>query len=1555
MNNNTLSFPQNQPAARPFPGNQQPNAFQQGNRPPSLDQHIISNLQKQEPLSGWQASVSAHERLILIRQLIDSLRLIRPPVSVNNAIQVAISFEHRALVESADKTAYKQECATKLAKIRETREKQAATMQQQHPGMQNPMHQTPSSQPQNLGFPPQLQHPMQASPIPNMPHQNGMNINPNMNMDGMMGGLGGNPQQRNPGMQGQQRPNGVPQTQQQQRPGAGPMAGHQPLTPQEHMIVNNMAASIARAMSEDQKNAIRAKMRSSNPRFDQTGQDPIDFFCKTQAVKNYRQQKMQHLAQTHGISQPNPQVPNGAQPSQAGPNQSQRPNNMNMGNMQGAPHPTVMGSVNHFQGQQADGLRSQEAGQLVVPASNPQGYSMQQPMMRNGQTPATRPMTNQNMMATQPQQQNMQPFQQMQPNQSAFPTQQNLRGTPMRNSMGPQGQQPSSQPQNPMGMLNQSAPSQNQSMPNRAPSAQRQVPPSPAIGHQGSPQQAPNGPKLSAGVQQALMSVPQEFRAAILRSPPDQWAQLIARFRNSGAGAAQAPQMQQTTSQPGQARPPTGGRFAVEGDNGPQPMQQSLSAGPITNQRPNQNITPQMLADQQRLRQQNSEEMLRQGQQPAGRPIPALTKQEMDRMDTVDFPPQLRQTAPEIPPNISKWFELKQWFTANPIPSLSLPKLNSLQAVQYHKWQERQRVPPNGPPGGLSQNNTGQAGQTARGMGQQAVTQIPGQNQSNIPINMRNPPQISPQAIQQARNTYPQFQGKSDLEVAGALQRHRLQREIASRQGQRSNAPGGNLPAGAAPSAQSQQQDQAARSQPAGQAGISRPTMDQQRQQQMSQMQRPPSAMSGNQRGDGQAQKGTPQLPTAQQSTKNLKRSSDDITDKGQIPNAGIPVQQQQGAVHVTQDQWNKMSPEQQQEYLRRRQAPRAAMADPSFSQPDPEAARQFHALWNETVATTKKPPVVAMSSSDRQRFNQILRHDKTLGMLKRVQPFMSKYFQHTGDKAGVIEVLRSRLYITWQMKTGSIPNVPEPTDHPTLTVPQLEHHYHVIELRFSEAMKTVQAKIGQVHPQVPGPGKAGVQLPQGSQAQMQANNQSQAQLKGQVQTQAQGQPANKVSQTQNTNAHLPQQPLSAENLLQLEQQQEAQREKKAGRVTNQTSGPTPNNGQGTPIYGTQGGVTQDNLKLPDIKRRKKNSQGTAPTTPQKPSASPQLQRKGAETSKFKCNVEGCEYSDKGFNSQNELESHRDQAHRKEEQIEDPLAYMMDNARTALGLDERGQSLNKAAKEEYTKPQAPSMARTASKEPSIKQPNSTPMSREVSKAGVKANTPTVNTKSSQALIKGAAHIPTAKDKHGPSAGTLKKPQEVPQKPTPDPWSESPVSLSALQDTFGDFKMEPHFDDTNEWCAGFPMDTDVDEMMSAFVESDAWTKIQAPAQQPSSTSSADGASSDQTKLSPAQNSDSDISKSDDLYINIDPQVPLGEDFHWEDLLNDVDDSGDVVMTDGAQAPKGEEEIVFDGFNLDELNGNEDESWKDTDWDQIVENFAVEEAKKAEEEAKWRGRR
>lgn len=196
-----------------------------------IHRQIIQNLQSQGPFSGWQASVPIPERAAQIRQLVDSLRLVRPPVEPPKAAEVAIQFERKAFAQSASKEDYIRECNDKLARIRDQRAQQMnvnGNMAMQQGGM--PM--------QNQAFMQQMGQ--------NMNVNQGMAMSPaQQQMQQNMFNQQRQVMQQTPVMQGQVN-------------AQGNAAPKQPegLSQEDNQIINQRAAELAKSTPKDKMRCI---------------------------------------------------------------------------------------------------------------------------------------------------------------------------------------------------------------------------------------------------------------------------------------------------------------------------------------------------------------------------------------------------------------------------------------------------------------------------------------------------------------------------------------------------------------------------------------------------------------------------------------------------------------------------------------------------------------------------------------------------------------------------------------------------------------------------------------------------------------------------------------------------------------------------------------------------------------------------------------------------------------------------------------------------------------------------------------------------------------------------------------------------------------------------------------------------------------------------------------------------------------------------------------------------------------------------------------------------
>ena len=350
---------------------------------------------------------------------------------------------------------------------------------------------------------------------------------------------------------------------------------------------------------------------------------------------------------------------------------------------------------------------------------------------------------------------------------------------------------------------------------------------------------------------------------------------------------------------------------------------------------------------------------------------------------------------------------------------------------------------------------------------------------------------------------------------------------------------------------------------------------------------------------------------------------------------------------------------------------------------------------------------------------------------------------------------------------------------------------------------------------------------------------------------------------------------------------------------------------QGVPQYNAgKNELTQEQLKLPQAKKRKPNQAPSAASTPAQtmntpvtkssPIAkveSPEIQRIPAVPNMMKCNVLDCETEKKGFVTKEELEKHRTEVHEpKEPAIKDPLdaaAYAIESLRIALNLDENGRSKPVATlkddkappKEDKGSFQAPAMKASASSQSqTVKQEVATPMSRNQTQMGPSPSSNLLRTPQATTTGKTPASDvkPTAK-----ATGTKGPAAKFGSVTEPDPWANSHVKPEWFKEVFSDVA------DLNRAVP--------DEFIADWLERNPFTPP---------TSSSSGALD---KDSPHK---SDISANDNLNINVMAGVDDWLPSEWFDdgLRGDMEalDVGDLMEMDWDTAfVKHEEETLGKG--------------------------------------------
>ena len=1437
-----------------------------------------------------------------------------------------------------------RECQKKLGAIRDTRAQQANAQAQQNSGPNSfhPMQQM-QQMGQNLPFPPQLQHQMQASPIPPpQGQQMGTPMNSTVNMQAL--GVGGGTPEK--GLQ--QQPNNFTQNQ-QLRPNAQPM--QMKMTPEDNEAINRLAQQLAATTTAEDRRKIQQNLQALPAEQLQSmkarGVDPIAVFFRERATKEWQRQR-QALA-----GNPNFTTNLQMNPAAQAQRQGQMPANMTgaqgnrgmpgSGQPGGTPFPNT---IDHFQGLQADGLKSQEQGQLVVPASNGQGINPEQfrkqQFVNSGQLAKQNPggRMNQPLIPHNPQlsaqMQRPQGAEHGQQDkttnaanlqarvraeaaaraqqQMALQNQQGLQGvsrsaTPLSmltRPVGPNGQgpaqpqpQPQSQPQA-QGTPQPRPPSRARNPGPQAPAPQMQQN-IPQDGQQSNNQQPVPQPQMPPGL-------PQSLQLSLSKYPQQQWNSIIEKYKQQAMRQARfpavAPPMSQTLSQPGQNPHTPNGQMTGDNTMTAVPMQHSASAEATITQGPNQGMGPTQQMALQPQQQQQQQRRQPDGNRPGpaqmpGQPVPpSLTQQgnllpdlpehSIAYMDQQPLPRQVYQNVVQrrnLPAQIKTWLHLKQYLTQNPDSQLPMEKILSIQKLQFHQMlqymQSRNR----------SMNDQNRPGSVQSGQGPPPPAQMPPNIQdqpqqgilqnSQLPANvMANLPQVTREEIQRVRMNNPQLAQVPEHQIRAYLTEYR-QNEARKR-------------LGLAQQAQNSQQFTFMPGQTSAQPPQPGLTRQQHHQAGTAAIPNPgqTAQMHPGMTGSRPQQKTTPRpasqakappLMSAmnQQPGKGIKRTNDD--EVTEVPNPNISVNrgsQQQIATGPPAPPFRVLSTD---ELARLTPEQQKSYREKQNQNQQQMLLAHIARLTEEVRRTTPGLHPLPMDAVTRARVVKVLTAPGTKLMLTRFNGFLYHYFLMTKSIDAVKQILSYKIHLHPQYTPASVStNTWEPAEQFSIGVEYAEMAVKDLIARFTHVMS-------RVGPQQPA--------------------------------------ANTAPPPDAVGSH----PLSADNLKKHQDIQAAQRAKRPA----QEVPPAPTvsqppftftdaspRGQGTPRYAPAGlkqGLKQEDLKLPSKRQKQSHHDNAASTSVGSqgaPVMSPQATKeKKSENMPFKCPMAGCEYHDKGFATKSDLDHHSNTAHKPvEEHIANPLAFFLDSMRNSFGLDENGEPKVKPKSETV---KAPEMQKTVSKMGSGGSKPPTPASAAVAMARNISQT---------SGPKGVSSKPPS------SVGANSRPgNENTGVPVPDhaSWEASSVSLADLQNAFGDLVSGAprvslaHHDPLAQ-------SSETGDFIDQFLESEAWTKMQETAV------NVDAASSKATE-SPAQHSDreqgsSDISKGDDLFIKIGAEdTELAESWALPELRLEPDggvgspeDPDEWMKMDFGDAPTCDIDITREM----------DFEWKEVDWDKLL---------------------
>lgn len=500
-------------------------------------------------------------------------------------------------------------------------------------------------------------------------------------------------QPANPMEMQQQMANGQPVPNIAQRALQNQNQGQPQFSQQEQQQIMQMAESMAQNVSPEQMNSVQ-RMIMSIPA-DQRQQMQSQGINPAHAV--FRQHAMKKFVQERAFQQQ--RVGQGPHPLDRGVVSQQGRPTSQISMRQGQQVPPQATQHHHepsfdqFLGQQQDALRHQEAGQMVVPAS--QGAP---PKVRG--TPHPQPQGQFSARPVQPPNN----FQQQPP--AVWNTPQGL------HQIGPPTPQPQIPPQTPnvanmpgqtpqqqalqgqLGGLDNSraqrTPQQNPNMPtlnrplntpNHAQNAQRQAQPNPKTGARN----VPSGQQTTiANSQPNVGQQPtqqQRFHRYVANMPEPQRTLFITEFKQRQE-RRKTEEAAQAAAQAG----PSGAPVAPMGGQGTKT--QSIPKGNPNIPQPPPNPMNRLNGQAQVSQQTGPPSGARDPQQKF--PPIALDENTTRMMDRVEFPRSLLNLAGEnakVPEHIKQWGQLKQWVlqNSNILPPESIQKVMGLQSIVYQQ------------------------------------------------------------------------------------------------------------------------------------------------------------------------------------------------------------------------------------------------------------------------------------------------------------------------------------------------------------------------------------------------------------------------------------------------------------------------------------------------------------------------------------------------------------------------------------------------------------------------------------------------------------------------------------------------------------------------------------------------------------------------------------------------------------------------------------------------------------------------------------------------------
>ncbi|KAI0455544.1 hypothetical protein F5B21DRAFT_193129 [Xylaria acuta] len=1198
-----------------------------------LSQLIYSQIMTQNiPNTGWHNSVSPNMRVGHAMNIITNAFLAMPQAESTQIVGGGLQYERDAFAKCPDKASYE---GTILERVNELFKKRQANEQNIH----NTLNAQAAAQAQN---------------------QSQMMMSQNMQMRGMgqplQQGFQNIQQQMQPARINQQgqptigmaNANGLPMNPNQQvmqmgaqmRPQMTMQSGMASLTAQDRIRVNQIAIAKFNSVPEPTRSQYRAAIQQKfGPhmvaQLQQDGVDPLVYYFQSQIIQNLSKNQAgmnqagmpMQAHQQRPMNQPPQQLP-------AGPNGEFGP----------------LANVESIMNQQKAGLMAQEAGQMVVPASNGAGRNATpQPI---GSMPGPNQAAGQPTLPHQlPQQFNHQPTQQLKMDQRAAQTQASIRAQAQAKQM--QGQ--------PGGLNGPGAASQSPAMNTlnapvrRTPIGVGQTEGHPQMGQGNVPfgqmdprfnqtgQRTPMGLNANMNRNQVLQGIfsqmPLETRQQVVNQPQDKAAEMILRWNANRAAGTMTGRPQPQIGQLGPGNPinQSINQFAP-GNNG-------------IGQHPNMGM-PMNQQSQFMMQQQMSK--LRNPNAPQG---------PLDRnavMDNMAIPPKiiesLRQSQGGVSPDVKKWGQLKQWIAQKNIAPHHVNNLLSIQNAQFQSYLK------NNPALAaanlqLPQSNMPQQGIPPNG---QATPQM-GQPTANVAGSNPNIT-VTPQELQSARN-HERFKGLSDEKLRQMLFNMKLQAL--------KNRAAGQMPG---PPAQAPQVAQPGHTTTAPSPSQSaHGAIAPQRQQNAGPETSVISpAVQGRNIKQPQNNRAAPTVPAAPTAKTGTKRPHPD--DVPEVPNpSGTPIQRQ----------------------LSQQPQPGASSIPPQIPQPSPEqlaAMTPEQRQKCEAMVKSRQPAPAGHMSEEMMRLRTIGQERYQAELKEQLPdiPMTPEQYRDTGHKIqalGVELTKMSKLLTRWYAFTHDDGRAGLFFKLRTRLIKQYadSDKMSILKDKFSITQSDLDSIRGLLE-------SMGKDLTAHFQHGMRKNPSQQ--------NASEPAPPQGVSTRPGAPTSQPA-PLNAANLEKQTQALNRMHQRNNSRAGQPPPPPTTaqppfsfgaQSPDGQPTYIGKPAVTQDNLQLPARKKPKTevkagagpNQSGSSATaSPQgQKLLSPEMSKRQAAgearatKSQFRCTDQYCDFRRIGFPTAEALHKHTQEEHIKP--ADDPMKFAVDGLAEVLGLDANGKLKNVA-------------------------------------------------------------------------------------------------------------------------------------------------------------------------------------------------------------------------------------------------------------------------------------